>query len=177
MRYKTLTLYLGLILSLCETAHAQLSANPWLDPNSSEEVEKVYKKSQKKQNHSVTSYTPEAPTTIDQSSAYIEITDEEETKDNSFINKLTKPFTKKEETRLVPNTKDNRKAVMERQEQRAAETAAANDSNTMDAFDFSDYMPKKVSLPKFNTNNLIKRFEKASGVDFKAIARQMRGGK
>jgi len=111
------------LLSVSVPAYAQLSANPWTRPNDQEEIEKVYER--RKQLHgSVTSYTPEEETVIDRSSAYIEVSDEEEvSEDASMLDKFKSKF-KKKETHLVANTAENR-AALERRKSMAASRSNA----------------------------------------------------
>ncbi|MBO5441048.1 MAG: hypothetical protein J6A09_00585 [Alphaproteobacteria bacterium] len=154
--------------------NAELSTNPWATANDAEEVEKIYQKNRRKNNNGRSSYTPEAATVVDRTAAYIEI-EEETDEDQSFLGKITSPFAKKEK-KLISNTSSNRKAL-------ARQRAAAQQSQTAETVEDSDSgfsLPnfsnplKKLNMPNVNPTSLIQKFERASGINLKAIGKSFK---
>ena len=175
MQKKALTALFFIVLGT-NAAFAQLSTNPWVTANDAEEVEKIYQKNRLKNNNSISNYTPEATTVVDRSSAYIEIEEEETSEDESLFGKITSPFAKKEK-KLISNTSSNRKALAQQRAKASAQQPIAETSDDSD-FDFS--LPgfsnplKNLSLPKINATSLIQKFERASGINLKAIGKQFK---
>lgn len=154
-------------------ANAELSTNPWTTANDTEEVEKIYQKNRRKNNNGRAAYTPEAATVVDRTSAYIEV--EEEPENEGFLGKVTSPFAKKEK-KLISNTSSNRKALAkqkaEAQQSQTSETSENSDSG-FSLPGFSNPL-KKLNLPNVNPTSLIKKFERASGINLKAIGKSFK---
>lgn len=176
-------LFLILVLSATEVS-AQLSTNPWVNGNSEETVAKIYQKQRRRGIQSrEQNYSVDDMVTIDRSHAYIQL-DNEEGKDESLMDKVKNVFNggdKEEAVRLIPNTKDNRKAVakLRTDRQAAAEVSHSESSKVFSLPNFGignkvQKLKNNFRLPSFNTTAAIKKFEKASGVNFKAIAKQFK---
>ena len=154
-------------------ANAELSTNPWTIANDTEDVEKIYQKNRRKNNNGRAAYTPEAATVVDRTAAYIEV--EEEPENEGFLGKVTSPFAKKEK-KLISNTSSNRKALAkqkaEAQQSKTSETSENSDS-CFSLPGFSNPL-KKLNLPNVNPTSLIKKFERASGINLKAIGKSFK---
>ncbi len=162
------------------TAHAQLSYNPWTDPNDAETIAKYYEKAAKVQSGDAEYYEPEAPTEIDKTSAYIELPpldSEDIEEDNGILNKVGQILRPKKEPRLIPNTEENRQAVydMQNDETDNSNTLLDSGKEMLDSAGFDNIKRSiKRKIPKINTSGIIHKFEKAAGINLKSVAKKIR---
>jgi len=161
-------------------AYAELSTNPWLDVNEEEDVQQVYEKRSRrgKGDSALEQYQTEQSTVIDRTHAYIQENDalmQEET-ESGFLGKVkslvsSKP---KQNDRLIPNTVDNRRKLAEQKQQEAAKKQAEQeDGGILPSFGFGG-LTNSLKLPNVNATGMIKKFEKASGINLKAIGKQLK---
>jgi hypothetical protein len=174
--------FLSLLL-MVQNAAAQLSTNPWVTANDEEEVAKVYEKRNRRGYGSQENYTTEAATTVDRTHAYIQ-TEEEDNR--STLQKMKDALSGKNEPKteepLMANTAKNRKIAAQKKaqkEQAKAEAEAAEESKSslLPNFGISDKVKSwknKFHLPKMNTTGAIQKFERSTGVDFKAMAKKFK---
>lgn len=172
MSQKAVTVFFIVMLSAAY-AQAQLSTNPWVIANDEEEIEKIYQKNRRKNNNALSAYSPEATTVVDRSAAYIEV-EEDEKEDQGFLDKVTSPFTKKE-TKLISNTSSNRKALA-RQKAKENQAAVIPEEDSDSGFSLPSFSNplKGLSLPSVNSTSLIQKFERASGINLKAIGKSFK---
>ena len=143
---------------------AQLSANPWVEANTKEQIDEVYKKYQRRgYNNNSLEYVEESEVVIENAKKHIEELEEQEKP--SFIEKLSANFSDEEE--------------VEEQEEKepVAPTPNEQPSNPSSSFNLGSKVNKiknSFRLPSFNTNNMIKSFEQSIGVDFKGMARKFK---
>lgn len=172
-------IFLTIFLSLSTNAYAQLSSNPWANANNQEDVAKVYEKRQRrgKSNAAEQYYQAEESTVIDRTHAYIQNEDlTDENKDTSLLGKVkglvsSKP---KKETPLIANTADNRRKLAEKKRQQQEQTEEKQESNSLMPSFGSGLLKNNFKLPSFNANGMIRKFEKASGINFKSIGRSLK---
>lgn len=162
-------------------AEAQLSYNPWTDPNDQETIAKYYERAARKDADNVEYYEPEAQTELDRTSAYIELPPPDyEEEDSGFLSKVGNMFKTEEEKEpvLLPNTEENRQAIYNMQDQ----TAESDENSLLDSgskmlnnLSFNNMKNSiKRKIPHISTDGIIHKFEKASGVNFKSIARKIK---
>ncbi len=173
MRKTILTAAL-IIISL--PAYAQLSANPWLTANDAEDVAKVYERRQRRgKTGTEQHYEADETTVIDRTHAYIQ--DDElpaDESDDSLLGKVKnlvsgKP---KKETPLIANTAENRRKLAE-QKQQAQKQAEKEESGVLPSFGIGN-LTNNLKLPNINATGTIKKFEKASGINLKAIGKSLK---
>lgn len=181
MRCNIFTLSLFIATSSITMAHAQLSYNPWTEPNDAETISKYYQKLEKMQNDSIEYYEPEATTEIDKTAAYLEVppppSDSDE--DSGLLNKVSNLFQSKKEPVLIPNTEENRQALNEIQndesQSNSSDSLLDSSNEMLNAIGFDKVKNSiKRKIPRLNAKNMIRKFEKASGVNFKSLARKMK---
>lgn len=171
------TILLALLILLSQPAYAQLSTNPWLQANEAEDVEKVY---QKRNRRGITGgeqhYQAEAATVIDRTHAYIQddaLTAEET--DTSLLGKVKNIVSgsPKKETPLIANTADNRRKLAEQKQQAAQKQAEKKDTGILPSIGLGS-LTNNLKLPNINATGMIKKFEKASGINLKAIGKSLK---
>jgi len=159
-------------------AFAELSSNPWLIENEAEDVNAVYKKEQRRQHRANLNYAPAAHVTIDRSDAYVEVEKDPLPDDANIMDKLKNALKSREEkTDLVPKTKARRKKQYATPPAPEPQKSAESEGFSLPSFGFGKQisgLKKNLKLPSFNVNSLIHKFEKASGVNLKAIGKQLR---
>lgn len=139
----------------CATvSFAQLSANPWVDANTKEQVDEVYDKYQRRGYHATdVKYVGDSKVIIEKAKEHIEELNTQEKP--SFFDKFA----------------DDEK------EPEQAQTEVVVEDISAPSFDLSakiNQVKNSLKLPKLNTNNLIRKFERSIGVDFKAMARKLK---
>lgn len=176
LKLKCRFLFCFVVALLCSNlGYAQLSANPWAVENDDEAIEEVYNKRQRRGYSAPTEYQREENVVIDRTHAYIQ--DEDIDEDKSFVDKMKDAFSgKKEEKPLIANTSDNRKAVAKK---KAIERAQREqeEKNESSGGMFSSFGMKGIGgfkMPSLDTAGMIKKFEKASGVNLKSIGRKFK---
>lgn len=159
-------------------AYAQLSANPWLTANDSEDVAKVYEKRQRRgKSGGEQRYQAEAATVVDRTYAYIQ--DDQmpaEETDQSFVGKVKNLVTGKPEkdTPLIANTAENRRRLAEQKQQQPVEAQAQKeDSGILPSLNIGS-LTNSFKLPNINTAGMIKKFEKASGINLKSLGNSLK---
>lgn len=156
-------------------ANAQLSANPWAEANDDEAIEEVYNRRQRRGYTAPTEYQREESVVIDRTHAYIQEDEVEE--DKSFVEKVKDAFSgkKEEEKPLITNTADNRKALAKKKAREQAQKAEENEDDSGSLLpSFGMGKLGGFKMPSFNATSLIKKFERASGVDLKSIGKQFK---
>jgi len=156
-------------------AKAQLSTNPWLQPNTEEDVADVYEKNRKKNNiNNIESYTPEETVVIDNTD--YDTTAEESSKSN-LLDKISGLFNSNSEPaeNNTENTTDADSGIF------SNESTGSKSSNSTNIEDFmpsmggaNNQISQSLRIPTMNANKIIRKIEKASGINFKDIARQMK---
>lgn len=173
-----LKLTLTILLILSTNAHAQLSANPWLNANNDEDIEEVYQKRSRRGRESLMNeqYTAEESTVVDRTHAYLQDDEQADEEENTgFMDKLSNlvsPKQKNDDT-LIPNTADNRRKRAEQKQQAAQETKQESTSSILPNLGLGE-LGNSLKLPSFNTINMIQKFEKASGINLKAIGKKFK---
>jgi hypothetical protein len=153
---------------------AQLSSNPWATENDEEAIEEVYNRRQRRGGYKApTNYQHEENVVIDRTHAYIQEEDLEE--DKGFVEKFKDAFSgkKAEEKPLIANTADNRKAVVKKKAQERAQKQAEEESEKSGGF-LTSFGLGGMKMPSLDATSLIKKFERASGVNLKSIGKQFK---
>lgn len=170
----------SLVILQAFPAYAELSSNPWLTANDEQDIKKVYEKRTRRGriNTPIEQYQTEEETIIDRTHAYIQEDDEllRKEEDTSFLDKVKNALTPspKSETRLIANTKDNRRKLAEqKQQQAAAQQAEQQEKSLLPSIDLGS-LTNNFKLPNLNTTGMIKKFEKASGINLKSIGKQFK---
>lgn len=177
MSIKHMAYTVTIFIASVTAAHAQLSYNPWEDPNDPETVSKYYEKLRKSEQENIEYYEPEAPTELDRTSAYLELPSEED-EDTGILSKVGNLFKSKEEPILVPNTEENRLMLQEMENEIPAEDSSSfldSGSKALNNFGLNQIKESvKRKIPHISTDGIIHKFERASGVNFKSIARKIK---
>lgn len=171
------TILLATLLLFSLPAYAQLSSNPWLTANDNEDIAQVYEKRRRRgKTGTEQHYEAEAATVIDRTHAYIQDEDmPAEESDTSLLGKMKnlvsgKP---KKETPLVANTADNRRKLAAQKQQQAQKQTQKEDSGFLPSFGAGS-LTNNLKLPNINAAGMIKKFEKASGINLKAIGNSLK---
>ena len=170
MKKQILIILLCLIINI-PTTEAQLSYNPWLDPNDEENIKEVYDKQLKKNNNNQANYIPQEHTTIER----IEKTHVTKEKAQSSNNKSDSDFMQK-----ISNMLSNDEKTTSQPKQKTGlwnKPTSRSSSGSLSTEAFSNKAKSAVNnftRPISNGfTNLIKKFERASGVNLKSIARKL----
>ena len=171
------TLLTAALIITALPAYAQLSTNPWLTANDAEDVAQVYQKRNRRgKTGGEQQYQAEAATVIDRTHAYIQddALPAEET-DESLLGKVKnivsgKP---KKETPLIANTADNRRKLAEQKQQQTQQQAEKADTGLLPSFGIGS-LTNNLKLPNINAAGMIKKFEKASGINLEAIGSSLK---
>ena len=171
------TILLTMILLLSLPAYAQLSTNPWTTANDNEDIAKVYEKRRRRgKTGGEQRYQAEEATVIDRTHAYIQ---EDQLpaaeSDDSLLGKMKNlvSSTPKKEAPLIANTADNRRKLAEQKQQQQQAEKQKDDSGFLPSLGVSN-LTNSFKLPKINANGMIKKFEKASGINLKAIGNSLK---
>ena len=146
---------------------AQLSANPWVNVNTKEQVNQVYEKHQRRGYYTAeVEYVEDSEVIIEKTQEHIQKIHEEENKEPSFMEKIVASFDKEEpvETEQTQEQEIDDSNNMEASASSSLPSIAGKVTELKDSF----------KLPSFNTNNMIRKFEKSIGVDFKAMAKKFK---
>ena len=176
---RKLNILLALVMLQSGTAFAQLSANPWATANTKEDINKVYEARARRGKANATEqyYQPEESTVVDRTHAYIQDADlPEEEKDTSFMGKVKGLVSSepKKETPLIANTADNRrKLALQKQQQQEQVSETKQESGFLPSFG-TGALKKNFKLPSINATGMIKKFEKASGINLKSIGKSFK---
>lgn len=171
---------LATLILQCLPAYAELSTNPWLDSNDEEDVQKVYERRSRrgKGDSALEEYQEEQSTVIDRTHAYIQddsaLMQEEE--ESGFFGKVKSLVSDKpkEDDKLILNTADNRRKLAEKKQQEAAKKQAQKEDNgILSSFGLGG-LTNSFKLPNVNAAGMIRKFEKASGINLKAIGKQLK---
>ena len=166
--HKVYILCIACGIMFCATSTlAQLSANPWVDANTKEQIDEVYKKYQRRgyKDNSL-EYVEESEIVIENSKKHIEELEEQE--EPSFIEKLSSSFGGEDEI-------EEKERVVEKQTNKL--TAKPQSNTRSSSFGLGSTVNKvknSLRLPSLNTNNMIKSFEQSIGVDFKGMAKKFK---
>ncbi len=144
-----------LLLTAAYPAYADLSFNPWTHPNTKEDIEAVYQQRNRKNNFEQQE--------VANKSSYIAIPINSSAKKITNTNLGHTSSTQQDSQVIIPKRTSSPTNLLKNR--------LAND--TMETG--SDFMPKNMHLPKINTRGLIQKFERASGINFKSMAKKMRG--
>lgn len=177
---KNVFIFCMFLTLMTSASKAELSSNPWLEQNSEEDLQEVYTKRQKRANlkNGITNYTPEDEVIIDRSHAYVELPKEEDTpkEDKGFLDKLLSSDDQSEAP-LMTKTEAKNRAKRQKAHNLATphtETNSSSNSGILSGLGLDSSIAKiknAVKLP--SGTGLIQKFERASGIDLKAIGRQM----
>ncbi|MCM1324864.1 MAG: hypothetical protein NC218_12180 [Acetobacter sp.] len=165
------------LVFITHPALAQLSTNPWLTANDSKDVQKVYQKRQRRgKTGGEQHYQAEGNTVIDRTYAYIQddaLPAEEQ--DASLLDKVKNLVSSspQKETPLIANTADNRRKLAQQKQQKANAEAKKADSPLLPSLGISS-LTNSFKLPNVNATGMIKKFEKASGINLKAIGNSLK---
>lgn len=154
-------------------AFAELSPNPWLEANDEEDLKEVYAKNKKRNNHNMAGYAAEDETLIDRSHAYVELPQDEKEEDNSFLGKVSNSFKKKEDAPLITRTTAKRRAAAAKTAKARASNSTSDSNNNSSDLSLGKFK-KSLKLPNLNADNLIQKFERASGIDIKSIGKSLK---
>ena len=151
----------------CATSSfAQLSANPWVNANTKEQVEQVYEKHQRR-GYKATDmeYVGDSTVIIEKTKEHIEELKKQE--EPTFVEKIT--------AGLGAKAKENVEAKVEEKvlEEVASEESSAP-TQSLDLGAKVDSVKNSFKLPKVNVNGMIRKFEQSIGVDFKAMAKKFK---
>ncbi len=149
----------------CATStFAQLSANPWVEANTKEQIDEVYKKYQRRgySNNSL-EYVEEGEVVIEKAKRHIEELDEQEKP--SFIEKISANFGDEEDVKEQEDKNPNEPTT---------NVQTTTPSSSFNLNSKIDKIKNSFRLPSFNTNNMIKSFERSIGVDFKGMAKKFK---
>lgn len=157
-------------------AYAELSSNPWLTANESEDVQQVYNKRARrgKAGKSIEQYTAEESTVIDRTHAYIQDKDlPSEDENASFLDKMKNIVSPKpqSEGKLIANTAENRRKLAEQKRAQEEKKQEKDDGGLLPSF---GGLTNSFKLPNVNANKMIQKFEKASGINLKSIGKQFK---
>ncbi len=164
----------------CLPAYAELSTNPWLDANEEEDVQKVYERRSRrgKGDAALEQYQAEQSTVIDRTHAYIQedsaLLQEEE--ESGFFGKVKSMVSSKpkQDDKLILNTAENRRKLAAQKQQAAAKKQAEEqDSGILPSFGLGG-LTNSFKLPNINAAGMIRKFEKASGINLKALGNQLK---
>lgn len=149
----------------CATSSfAQLSANPWVEANTKEQIDEVYKKYQRRgYNNNSLEYVEESEVVIEKAKKHIEELEEQE--EPSFIEKISANFGDEEDVKEQEDKNPNEP------------TTNVQTTTPSSSFNLNSKINKiknSFRLPSFNTNNMIKSFERSIGVDFKGMAKKFK---
>ena len=174
-------IFCGLLLNL-SVARADLSTNPWLEPNDEEEIAKVYQKKRYREQRFEYDEEDEDVIEIDVQQQQ-QLPDEEQiqkasgkssasSSDGGVLNYVKSVFNSEDD-----GEKTDANFVIVGDDSSA--NSATNSTGTFDmlnSFGVNKMMPSiPVNLRKPNVNGWIQRLERASGVNFKSLARKMKG--
>lgn len=170
---KRLWLISALLCFTVSSAMADLSPNPWLEENDEEDLKEVYAKSQRYNHNNIADYTSEDETLIDRSHAYIELPQDDEEENGGFLSKLSGSFKKKEDAPLITKTTAKRRAAAAKAAEARSANNSSDDDDILSGLNLGK-MGKSLKLPKLNTGSLIRKFERASGIDLKSIGKEIK---
>lgn len=165
-------IFCGIIINT-STALAQLSTNPWAEPNDIKQIKKIYEKRTRSGYYDgQPQYIDDGTAVIDRTHAYIQENSESDEKDG-FIDNLKSAFSNTEDNNqnLIPNTKENREAIKQQFQQQQKEK---DNTSILPSFNLKNKLnriKKSIKLPNININGAIRKFEKNSGINLKSLAK------
>ena len=152
------------VVFCASTSFAQLSANPWVEANTKEQVDEVYDKYQRRGYHATdVKYSGETEFIIEQTKERIKELNEQEEKKPSLLDKVANSFSDDNN-----NVEDNN---VSEQDTSSTETMSLPSLVLREKV---NQVKNSFKLPSFNANNMIRKFERSIGVDFKAMARKLK---
>lgn len=181
MFIKKAAVYLGIYLMMTSPLMAQLSINPWEEPNDEDTVAAIYEEQQQFLLNEAEEYEPEETTVIDRSYAYIEVPIEENEEEDgeggrgiwSVIRGIFAPQAK--ETQLLLNTQENRQKLAEAE--RYQEGMARDSDETLYnkiGLDKLDISLPRIRIPRWDTSQMIQRIRRVTRAKLQGFSRKLR---
>lgn len=183
MLIKKAAIYLGIYLMMTSPIRAQLSMNPWEEPNDEDTVAAIYEEQQRFLLNEAEEYEPEETTVIDRSYAYIEVPIEEnedgdgdEDGGSSIWSAMRGIFAPRaKETQLLLNTQENRQKLAEAEHYQ--ESMARDSDETLYSkigLDKLDISLPRIKIPRWDASQMIQRIRRATRAKLKGLSRKLR---
>lgn len=167
---KLITLSITALLIISAKAYADLSPNPWLEPNDKEAIESIYHKKHKNTNTGRTQYTPDAAPEIDLNRKTTYKTDEP--KETEGIGaKLKGLFSKNKEEKLPEPPKS---VPPQNLQQESPSSPSIVDEDTSGLRDTVNAIKRGINNTWAKTNRLYNRAQSSLKSNIKNLSRKLK---